>query len=559
VKNRKFYCGVLAVIFLLNDCSKTKTSLQPIENQQGYINCHISAAGGTYTIEPGFLLTVPAGAVPSDTTVAVEELDLQTMQTLFADYGVADFPAVAGFDVKPAGLTFAKPLTFTFKSLAYATPYIPLIHTVDLTNNTHSLDSGMTALVDNTNDSLSISVVRSGGYIAEALTNWPGGLAKHSAIANCKNGLVKITCIDLAVQCSDQDCEALESRITAQFLSCAGQPVDSIIELENAGKCTGTLTLTPGLSTISTNSSTKINALVTVGCLGVNSQPITWGVSGPAGANVNSASIQTDAAGNASATFSSGSDTGTAVITASANVKYLVRELVIGATTGSEMDTLYRLVPLTTQTAILVAAQACSYSINPSGTSFDSSGGSGTIVVTTGTGCPWTATASNGNWIVVTSGSSGSGPGTIGFSVLANTGPTQRSGQMAVADTSITITQTGSVPATGVTGTWNGTVNLPGAPYTGCNAQTISLAITLAEDANQNITGSTDNGRTITSGHRTGDAITVTLSTMFGSRGPYTWTWDGANTISGSMPYFCYDASTGLLNSEGIETFSVTR
>ena len=35
---------------------------------------------------------------------------------------------------------------------------------------------------------------------------------------------------------TEQDCEALESRITAQFLSCAGQPVHSIIELENAGK-----------------------------------------------------------------------------------------------------------------------------------------------------------------------------------------------------------------------------------------------------------------------------------------------------------------------------------
>lgn len=313
------------------------------------------------------------------------------------------------------------------------------------------------------------------------------------------------------------------------------------------------------MSTISTNSSTKINAFVTVGCLGVNSQPITWGVLGPAGVTVNPAVIQTDASGNASATFSSGSDTGTAVIMASADVKYLVRELIIGATTGSEIDTLYRLVPLTTQTAITVAAQACFYSILASGTSFDSGGGSGTIAVKAGNGCAWTATASNGGWIVVTSGTSGSGPGTIGFSVLANTDSAQRSGQITVADTSIAITQTGSAPALGVTGTWSGTVNLPGAPYTGCDAQTISLTITLNEDASQNITGSTDNGRTITSGHRTGDAITVTLSTMFGSRGPYTWTWDGANTISGSMPYFCYDVSTGLLNSEGIETFSVTR
>ncbi len=110
-----------------------------------------------------------------------------------------------------------------------------------------------------------------------------------------------------------------------------------------------------------------------------------------------------------------------------------------------------------------------------------------------------------------------------------------------------------------VTGTWNGTLNQPGANSSGCPAQSVSFSLTLNEDASHNITGSTSNDRTITSGRRTGDTITVTLSTMFGSRGPYTWVWDGANTITGSMAYFCYDLTTGALNSEGIETFSVTR
>jgi pimeloyl-ACP methyl ester carboxylesterase len=111
-----------------------------------------------------------------------------------------------------------------------------------------------------------------------------------------------------------------------------------------------------------------------------------------------------------------------------------------------------------------------------------------------------------------------------------------------------------------VTGTWNGTLNQPGNPsYSGCPAQSLSFSLTLNEDANHNITGSTSNDRTITSGIRVGDTITVTLSTLFGSRGPYKWIWDGANTITGSMAYFCYDLTTGDLNSESIETFSVSR
>jgi fibronectin type 3 domain-containing protein len=111
----------------------------------------------------------------------------------------------------------------------------------------------------------------------------------------------------------------------------------------------------------------------------------------------------------------------------------------------------------------------------------------------------------------------------------------------------------------GVSGTYNGTLSQPGADYPGCPAQTISFSLTLTEGAGDSITGSTSNDRTITSGSITGDSITVNLSTMFGPAGPYTWTWDGANTITGSMVYYCYDLSTYDIEYEGTETFSVTR
>lgn len=66
-------------------------------------------------------------------------------------------------------------------------------------------------------------------------------------------------------------------------------------------------------------------------------------------------------------------------------------------------------------------AGGCTFTISPDNQSFASGGGTGSIAVTTGAGCPWTASASQ-PWVHVTSGGSGSGSGTIGFSVDANSG-----------------------------------------------------------------------------------------------------------------------------------------
>src|SRR5207342_938549 len=55
------------------------------------------------------------------------------------------------------------------------------------------------------------------------------------------------------------------------------------------------------------------------------------------------------------------------------------------------------------------------------------------------TGCAWTA-ATNDGFIAVTSGSSGSGDGTVNYSLSANTGA-QRIGSVTIAGQAFTITQ----------------------------------------------------------------------------------------------------------------------
>ncbi|MBI4917566.1 MAG: VCBS repeat-containing protein [Acidobacteria bacterium] len=89
--------------------------------------------------------------------------------------------------------------------------------------------------------------------------------------------------------------------------------------------------------------------------------------------------------------------------------------------------------------AAVAAAQPCAYSIDPTSTSVGAGGGTGSVAVTAGAGCDWTA-VSNDAWILVTSGSSGSGNGPVGYSVSANTGPA-RSGTVTIAGQTFTVSQ----------------------------------------------------------------------------------------------------------------------
>jgi all-beta uncharacterized protein/BACON domain-containing protein len=93
-----------------------------------------------------------------------------------------------------------------------------------------------------------------------------------------------------------------------------------------------------------------------------------------------------------------------------------------------------------TLTVTQAAASNCSFSVSPSTLSIAATGSSGTsISVTASAGCTWTS-VSNAAWISVTSGASGSGNGTVKFSVAANSGA-GRTGTLTVAGQTITVNQ----------------------------------------------------------------------------------------------------------------------
>jgi hypothetical protein len=80
----------------------------------------------------------------------------------------------------------------------------------------------------------------------------------------------------------------------------------------------------------------------------------------------------------------------------------------------------------------------CSFALNPTTQNFAATGGSGSVTVTTTAGCAWMA-SSNAAWITL-GNFSGTGSGSVGFLVAANTG-VQRTGTVSIAGQPFSVTQ----------------------------------------------------------------------------------------------------------------------
>src|SRR5205085_4413034 len=99
--------------------------------------------------------------------------------------------------------------------------------------------------------------------------------------------------------------------------------------------------------------------------------------------------------------------------------------LLIGACTGNKDTTV---------------TPSCTVSVGqPTTTTFGAEGGTATATVTAGTGCAWTSTSS-GSFITFSQGATGSGNGSVQFTVAANTGA-ERIATVTIAGTAVTITQ----------------------------------------------------------------------------------------------------------------------
>ena len=90
-----------------------------------------------------------------------------------------------------------------------------------------------------------------------------------------------------------------------------------------------------------------------------------------------------------------------------------------------------------------VSKSTCTYSISPLNQSFTKSKGTGAVSVSTQSACPWTA-SSSASWLTITSGNSGTGNGTVQYSVAANTKTSPRTAGSTIAKSVFTVTQEGT-------------------------------------------------------------------------------------------------------------------
>ena len=115
------------------------------------------------------------------------------------------------------------------------------------------------------------------------------------------------------------------------------------------------------------------------------------------------------------------------------------------------------------QTVTIVQGDGCTFAISPDSASVPASGSNGSVTVVAGSGCAWTA-SSGQPWITITSSSSGSGNGTVNFTVASTTGP-GRSGTLTIAGRTFAINQgqgcafalsptSTSAPASGASGSF---------------------------------------------------------------------------------------------------------
>ena len=85
----------------------------------------------------------------------------------------------------------------------------------------------------------------------------------------------------------------------------------------------------------------------------------------------------------------------------------------------------------------------CTYSLSPTSTTYTATGGTGSVSVTTGSNCGWTASDS-ASWMTITSGSSGTGSGTVKYTVDSYTGRNPRSASITVGGQTHSVKQNGT-------------------------------------------------------------------------------------------------------------------
>ncbi len=138
---------------------------------------------------------------------------------------------------------------------------------------------------------------------------------------------------------------------------------------------------------------------------------------------------------------------------------------------------------------VMYTVPACTYALSLSSASFAASGGTGSVSITTPSYCNWT-TSSGISWITVNTGS-GTGNGSMTYSISPNTGTTGRVGSLTIAGNVFTITEDGLAAnytlSVSKNGTGGGSVST--SPSGTVFSAGTAVTLTAAADANSVFAG----------------------------------------------------------------------
>jgi len=150
----------------------------------------------------------------------------------------------------------------------------------------------------------------------------------------------------------------------------------------------------------------------------------------------------------------------------------------------------------------------CTYTLLPASRTHTANAETGSVAVTaSNAACAWTA-SSNQNWSSITTGSSGTGNGTVSYSIQANSATAQRAGTLTIAGQTFNLTQEGLLCSY--------TLN-PTSKTHSANAETGSVAVTASNAACAWTASSNQTWSSITAGNSGTGNGTVSYSVQANS------------------------------------------
>lgn len=159
--------------------------------------------------------------------------------------------------------------------------------------------------------------------------------------------------------------------------------------------------------------------------------------------------------------FSAGGDTGSIAVTAAASCSWTATSnqswlTVTGGASGTGNGTVMlsatpnsgaaRTATVAIAGLAFTATQnaaGCSFQISPANQSLTPSGGAMTVAVSAGSWCTWSAVSNDPSWLTITSGSSGTGSGSVTLNAAPNNGPA-RSTTATIAGQTFTVSEAAS-------------------------------------------------------------------------------------------------------------------